>query len=99
MSDREYVLATMRRFGKQAAEELRNRADTMTGTELIAEEDYIPEFDTNKDYTTSPKGTPVKLGGQIYKLLIPHNPASYPGTTPETNRTLWEIAHTKKSIV
>ena len=37
MTDKEYVLATMRRFGKKAAEELRSRADTMTGTELIDE--------------------------------------------------------------
>lgn len=94
-NDKAFVLDTMRRFGKQAAEELRNHADTMTGTELIDEEDYIPDFDANKDYTTSPKGTPVKVGEQVYKLVIPHNPSHYPGTTPETNRTLWEIAHTK----
>lgn len=95
MTDKEYVLSIMRRFGKQAAEELRSRADTMTGTELLDEEDYIPEFNAGKDYTTSPKGTPVKVGEQVYKLVIPHNPSHYPGTTPETNRTLWEISHTK----
>lgn len=44
MIDMEYVLDTMRRFGKVAAQSLQDRSSTMDGTQLYAEEDYIPSF-------------------------------------------------------
>ena len=44
MTDMEYVLDTMRRFGKVAAQNLQDRSSTMDGTQLYAEEDYIPSF-------------------------------------------------------
>ncbi len=44
MTDMEYVLDTMRRFGKVAAQSLQDRSSTMDGTQLYAEEAYIPSF-------------------------------------------------------
>lgn len=44
MTDMEYVLDTMRRFGKVAAQNLQDRSSTMDGTQLYAEEEYIPSF-------------------------------------------------------
>lgn len=44
MTDMEYVLDTMRRFGKIAAQSLQDRSSTMDGTQLYAEEEYIPSF-------------------------------------------------------
>ena len=44
MTDMEYVLDTLRRFGKVAAQSLQDRSSTMDGTQLYAEEDYIPSF-------------------------------------------------------
>lgn len=44
MTDMEYVLDTMRRFGKAAAQSLQDRSSTMDGTQLYAEEEYIPSF-------------------------------------------------------
>lgn len=44
MTDMEYVLDTMRRFGKAAAQSLQDRSSAMDGTQLYAEEDYIPSF-------------------------------------------------------
>lgn len=44
MTDREFVLDAMRKSGKAAAESLQTEAESMTGTELYAEEDYIPDF-------------------------------------------------------
>lgn len=44
MTDMEYVLYTMRRFGKVAAQSLQDRSSTMDGTQLYAEEEYIPSF-------------------------------------------------------
>lgn len=44
MTDMEYVLNTMRRFGKVVAQSLQDRSSTMDGTQLYAEEEYIPSF-------------------------------------------------------
>lgn len=44
MTDMEYVLDTMRRFGKVAAQSLQDRSSAMDGTQLYAEEEYIPSF-------------------------------------------------------
>ena len=44
MNDKEFVLKTLRQAGKQAAEALQQKAPDMTGTELYAEEEFIPSF-------------------------------------------------------
>lgn len=44
MTDMEYVLETMKRFGKAAAQSLQDRSPEMDGTQLYAEEEYIPSF-------------------------------------------------------
>ena len=44
MTNKELVLDTLRRTGKLAAQELQTRSAAMTGTELYAEEQYIPSF-------------------------------------------------------
>lgn len=45
MSDnKDFVLDTMRRYGRSMAEDLQQRADTLTGTELNAEDGFLPSF-------------------------------------------------------
>lgn len=44
LNDKEFVLKTLRQAGKQAAEALQQKAPDMTGTELYAEEEFIPSF-------------------------------------------------------
>ena len=44
MTDMEYVLETMKRFGKATAQSLQDRSPEMDGTQLYAEEEYIPSF-------------------------------------------------------
>lgn len=44
MTSREYVLETMKRSGKLAAQAVQERSADMTGTELYAEDMYIPNF-------------------------------------------------------
>ena len=44
MTNKELVLDALRRIGKATAEALQDRSAVMTGTELYAEEDYIPDF-------------------------------------------------------
>lgn len=44
MTNKDFVLETMKRSGKLAAQAVQEKADTMTGTELNAEDMYIPDF-------------------------------------------------------
>lgn len=44
MTDMEYVLNTLRRFGAVAAQNIQDRSPEMDGTQLYANEDYIPSF-------------------------------------------------------
>lgn len=44
MTDKEFVLETMKRSGKLAAQSVQTRSSEMTGTELNAESNYIPDF-------------------------------------------------------
>ena len=44
MTNKEYVLETMKRSGKLAAQAVQTRSSEMTGTELNAEFNYIPDF-------------------------------------------------------
>lgn len=79
--------------GRRQALDLQARSGTMTGTEIIAEEDKIPAFDPAKDYSAWPVGAPVADEGQVWTLLQPHNAAHYTGR-PSTLRALWGLAHT-----
>lgn len=48
MTNQEYVLDTLRRAGKAVAQAVQEQSATMTGTELNAETDYIPDFQAAK---------------------------------------------------
>ena len=79
--------------GRRAALDLQGRAPGMTGTEIIAEENIVPAWDSSKDYTGWKAGYPVADEGQVWTLLQPHNAAHYPGR-PSSLRALWGLAHT-----
>lgn len=49
MTDRELVLETLKRYGKLIAESVQARSADMTGTELNAEQTYIPDFATARE--------------------------------------------------
>jgi hypothetical protein len=87
------VIETLRRQGKASALTLREKASDMDGTQLIAEEDFIPDYDPKKDYSGWKAGFPVRDEGQVWLLLIPHNAAHYTGR-PSGNRAMWGLAHT-----
>lgn len=44
MTDKELILDTLRRMGKSIAADLQTRSAGMTGTEINAEDGYIPDF-------------------------------------------------------
>ena len=94
MTEQEVVLSAMRSQGKADALSLRSRAPDMDGTALIAEEEKVPAFDPQKDYSGWPAGVPVSDEGQVWTLLQPYNAAHYVGR-PSTLRALWGLAHTK----
>lgn len=73
---------------------LREKAPKMTDTEIIDKEEYIPEWNQEKDYSNIKIGTPIKFEEQIYTLLQPHNASYYPGTNPSILPALWRIKHT-----
>lgn len=89
------VLTAMKDAGKRAATTLRDAAKDMTGTEIIDQEQNVPDWDGSKDYTNSPVGTPVADENQVWSLIQPHNAANYPGTRPSGLRALWGLLHTK----
>lgn len=67
----------MREKGADDAAALRTKANTMTGTEIIAAEIAVPDFDATKDYSACPDGTPVADEGQVWTLIQPYNAANY----------------------
>lgn len=86
---REYVLDTMRRYGETQARELQSRAGTMTGTELYAEEGYLPDFDATKQYLNYTAGyVCLSAAGRAVKLLQPYDSTVYTGQ-PEDYPSLW----------
>ena len=93
MLSRDEIIAYARRTGRGDAAGLRSRAPDMDGTALIREEQKVPDFDPKRDYSAWPAGAPVADGGQVYKLIQPHNAADYEGR-PATLRALWGLCHT-----
>lgn len=73
MTDRELVLETLKRYGKLIAQSVQDKADTMTGTELNAEQNYIPSFTAACEKTNMlnrPVGFVCKSSaGRVVKLL------------------------------
>lgn len=106
MTNKEYVLDALQSVGTTGARTLRQNAATMSGTEIIAQEVYVPAFDPTKDYSSWPVGSPVadpvyNASGdiidpepQVWTLLKPYNAAHYPGSRPANTRALWGLAHT-----
>lgn len=80
--------------GRRQALALREEALGLTGTQIIAMERAVPDFDPEKDYTSWPRGSAVCDEGQVWRLEIPHNAAHYPGLRPSSNRACWGLAHT-----
>lgn len=81
MTDRELVLDTMRRSGKLIAQDLQTRSASMTGTELIAEEDYLPSFDAavaKMNMLDRSAGFVCRsAAGRAVKLLQPYDSTVY----------------------
>lgn len=98
MTSKDRVLERERQRGKADALGLVTRIPSMTDTEIIDEEDKIPQFDPAKDYTGYAVGFAVQDAGQTYGLIQPHNASHYPEQRPSVLNALWGVKHTKNPL-
>ena len=88
------TLEQIKQMARDQALYLRKRAPEMTGTEIIDEEQYIPFWNIEKDYTEVIVGAPVQYDGQVYVLIQPHNANHYLDANPSVLPALWRVKHT-----
>lgn len=89
MDNKTFVLDTLRRAGKTAAEALQLRSVEMTGTQLYAEEDYLPDFNPKKQYLNYKAGYVCRSSaGRVVRLLQPYDSYVYP-QEPEELPAQW----------
>ena len=81
----------MRIFSKQNAQHLKEQGESMSGTEIINQEIFVPEWKPANYQTV---GAPVRYGGQVYKVLQAHDSSQTPDWTPAATLALWSICHT-----
>ena len=81
MTNKEFVLETMKRSGKLAAQAVQTRSSEMTGTELNAESNYIPDFTAackRMNMLNRPVGFVCKSSaGRVLKLLQNYDSTIY----------------------
>lgn len=95
MESKEYVLDKMKEVGLRAAEDLQAKAPEMDGTQLIDQENDIPDFDPDKhQYLNWTAGQAVRDDGQAWKLLQPYDSTVYKDH-PNDMRAQWGLMHTK----
>lgn len=81
----------MRFFSKQNAQHLKEQGESMSGTEIIDQELFVPDWKPANYQTV---GAPVRYEGQVYKVLQAHDSTSNPDWTPDTQPALWSVCHT-----
>ncbi len=81
MTSKEYVLDTLRRAGWSAAQDIQAQAPDMTGTELYAQEDYIPDFQAAKAAKNMLERSPGfvcrSTAGRVVRLLQVYDSTVY----------------------
>ena len=81
MTDKQFVLTTMRETGLARAQTLQAQAPDMTGTELYAAEDYIPNFQAAcalKNMLEREAGFVCRsTAGRVVRLLQPYDSTIY----------------------
>lgn len=91
-SDKEFVLQTMKEAGLARAQDLQEKSPGMTGTELYAAEDYIPDFQAAraaKNMLERKAGFVCRsTAGRVVRLLQPYDSNTYP-QEPEELPAQW----------
>lgn len=81
----------MRIFAKENALYLKTQGGSMSGTEIIDQEIFVPEWKPANYQTV---GAPVCYEGQVYKVLQAHDSTANPDWTPAATPALWSVCHT-----
>ena len=81
MTSKEIVLDALRKTGMLAAQEVQSEAQSMSGTELYAEETYIPDFSAaveKQNMISRPVGFVCRsTAGHVVRLLQVYNSSVY----------------------
>lgn len=92
MTNKELVLDALRKIGKASAEDLQARSADMTGTELYAREDYIPDFQAakaKKNMLERKAGFVCRsTAGRVVRLIQVYDSETYP-QEPEDLPAQW----------
>lgn len=95
MNDKEFVLQTMKDAGLAQAQTLQEKAPDMTGTELYAQEGYIPEFQAAcamKNMLERTAGFVCRsTAGRVVRLIQPYDSTIYT-QEPEELPAQWGFA-------
>lgn len=95
MTDKQFVLQTMKDTGLARAQTLQAQAPDMTGTELYASEDYIPDFKAAvaaKNMLERKAGFVCRsTAGRVVRLLQPYDSTIYT-QEPEELAAQWGFA-------
>ena len=84
MTSQELVLDALRRSGAIAAKDLQERAPDMSGTEIIAEESFLPDFDAKRQYLHYKAGYICRTAkGNAVKLVQPYDSTIFTGQPEE----------------
>lgn len=84
MTSREFVLDTLKSLGTAKAKEVQEKAPDMTGTELYAAENYVPEFNPARQYLNFSAGYVCRsAAGRLVKLIQPYDSTIYTGQPEE----------------
>ena len=81
----------IRILAKESALHLKEQGKGMSGTEIIDQEIFVPEWKPANYQTV---GASVHYEGQVYKVLQVHDSTSNPDWTPDTQPALWSVCHT-----
>lgn len=98
MNDKDFVLDTLRRAGQAVATTMQEQAATMTGTELNAASDFIPDFQAAKavknmlERKAGDKDGFVcrSTAGRVVRLIQPYDSDTYPDE-PEDLPAHWRF--------
>ena len=89
--DNELLVAAMYAYGRSKALELREEAPTLTDTEVIERELFIPTWREGEHII----GDVVKQDEQVYRTLQTHDSTGNPAWNPAASPALFGICHTK----
>ena len=91
MLDSDILIQAAYNYGREKALELREEAPTLTDTEVIDQELFIPTWHEG----FQPLGAVVQFEGQVYRVIQEHDSTGNWYWNPSASPALFSICHTK----